>query len=511
MSVGVRGLRLGTGPRGHYVHMGRGGLYYRASLNPRQQRNREVLPSNSGPSSPTPMHVVESGDVQQMVASSSSGLLDQINDRATSLRSWPLVFGLSLIGSLWAGSQPEMAVLSGPALLLGLATSGLAWHWDKQRRTVVIMYDLSENLLHGYEAFARAMESLGTAQRIWNVESAGRTGDWKRNAGAGTLINRTLAKIGYGVPSVVKTNVSIPAIIGGRQSIYFFPDVAIVNEGSKFGAIAHSDIELLWSTSCFLETGTVPSDAQVIGYSWQYVNRDGGPDRRFNNNRQIPQVNYQEMGIRSSRDLRKILQISKNCDRSHIDTAYRHLAEQVKGLAVSAYPVEPSQPATSSGDLQSSTSDADIVLADERDWVKPLVAAVGIITILTGAWFLGTRTADDGEPSAPTVTQETGLQNVVSARPAPSFDCGVVKSAVLKLVCSTPALAMADQQLALAYGQARTALANSPPALEALKLEQRAWIKTRNNSTATIAVIQQQYSERIVQLNAIAGGKQPYS
>ena len=33
LSVGVRGLRIGTGPRGHYVHAGRGGLYYRKTLN----------------------------------------------------------------------------------------------------------------------------------------------------------------------------------------------------------------------------------------------------------------------------------------------------------------------------------------------------------------------------------------------------------------------------------------------------------------------------------------------
>ncbi len=27
LSVGVKGFRLGTGPRGNYIHMGRGGLY----------------------------------------------------------------------------------------------------------------------------------------------------------------------------------------------------------------------------------------------------------------------------------------------------------------------------------------------------------------------------------------------------------------------------------------------------------------------------------------------------
>src|SRR5690349_12356802 len=32
MSVGVTGLRVGRGPRGNYVHMGRGGVYFRQTL-----------------------------------------------------------------------------------------------------------------------------------------------------------------------------------------------------------------------------------------------------------------------------------------------------------------------------------------------------------------------------------------------------------------------------------------------------------------------------------------------
>src|SRR5258708_34831833 len=33
-SVGVKGARIGMGPRGTYVHLGRGGLYYRQTLAP---------------------------------------------------------------------------------------------------------------------------------------------------------------------------------------------------------------------------------------------------------------------------------------------------------------------------------------------------------------------------------------------------------------------------------------------------------------------------------------------
>ena len=32
VSVGAKGFRLGTGPKGNYIHAGREGLYYRKSL-----------------------------------------------------------------------------------------------------------------------------------------------------------------------------------------------------------------------------------------------------------------------------------------------------------------------------------------------------------------------------------------------------------------------------------------------------------------------------------------------
>jgi putative peptidoglycan binding protein len=38
--------------------------------------------------------------------------------------------------------------------------------------------------------------------------------------------------------------------------------------------------------------GTVPSDAQVVGNTWRYVNKNGQPDRRFSDNPSIPLAQY---------------------------------------------------------------------------------------------------------------------------------------------------------------------------------------------------------------------------
>jgi hypothetical protein len=48
VSVGVPGFRVGTGPRGNYVHMGRGGVYYRATL------GGQTKPAGARPVQPYP-------------------------------------------------------------------------------------------------------------------------------------------------------------------------------------------------------------------------------------------------------------------------------------------------------------------------------------------------------------------------------------------------------------------------------------------------------------------------
>ena len=92
VSAGIKGLRVGTGPRGNYVHMGRHGLYYRATLPSGQQRPPQLVSPSSVPDTPQPvtdhepLQEIESGDVETMRDSSSADLLDEINRKHKKIR-----------------------------------------------------------------------------------------------------------------------------------------------------------------------------------------------------------------------------------------------------------------------------------------------------------------------------------------------------------------------------------------------------------------------------------------
>ena len=96
------------------------------------------------------------------------------------------------------------------------------------------------------------------------------------------------------------------------------------------------------------------------------------------------------------------------------------------------------------------------------------------------------------QPSSPKVAL---VQPEAPTRP--SFDCSKVHSQVLELICNTPALAEADRRLDSAY---KTALKNTRGP-EALKSDERTWIRSRNNSTANVESLLQIYSDRITFLS----------
>ena len=76
-------------------------------------------------------------------------------------------------------------------------------------------------------------------------------------------------------------------------------------------SISYTDIRYTSSEITFIESEPVPLDAIGVGTTWQYVNKDGSPDRRFNNNRELPILRYGILELEGISGLRLTLHISK--------------------------------------------------------------------------------------------------------------------------------------------------------------------------------------------------------
>jgi hypothetical protein len=88
-------------------------------------------------------------------------------------------------------------------------------------------------------------------------------------------------------------------------------------------------LELTVRQSRFIENGPVPHDAQVIDRTWRYVNKSGGPDRRFKSNPQLPVCLYDEVTLRSSSGLNEVIQVSRLGAAEGFAKAVAHLGSQL--------------------------------------------------------------------------------------------------------------------------------------------------------------------------------------
>ncbi len=142
-----------------------------------------------------------------------------------------------------------------------------------------------------YENMCQSFESLLTAQKIWLQIS--RTQNIENKSSAATLVNRKEINLGVGVFNYIKTIYDVPVLPFGSLLLYLYPEFAILSQTpSKFDIIDYKNISVVYSSLRFNEPSIFPTDAEKIGSTWQYVNKNGTPDKRYSNNRQVAVVKY---------------------------------------------------------------------------------------------------------------------------------------------------------------------------------------------------------------------------
>lgn len=326
VSTGIPGLRVGTGPRGTYVHMGRGGLYYRQTLSSPTSRTPHFDQPNVAVSvehrnTHGPMNAVGSGCVTDMVDTNSTSLLSEIDQKRKCIVWWPSVLITSLILGILLVAAKVTMWLTSPCILLLLIGIVVVYEYDQLKKTVVLMYELDGPTLESYQKLFTAVNELARCGCVWHVTAQGQVYDPKYHAGAGQLINGRRLSVSYRNPPYVTTNLSVPYLPFNQHSMYLLPDRILVYALNGVGAVDYDSLKLFASPTRFIEEGTVPHDAKVIDHTWRYVNKSGGPDRRFNNNRQIPICQYEELQITSPTGVSELLQLSRLGVSEHLESA----------------------------------------------------------------------------------------------------------------------------------------------------------------------------------------------
>lgn len=242
---------------------------------------------------------------------------------------------------------------------------------NKEQRTTELIYDLSGPAKAQHEELEGALGQLGRSSAIWRLDSQSVVTDWKRNAGAAYNVQRERVAMRRTAPARVETNLEPMCLDLGKLKLFFLPDQILYWQRGTFASIEYGDLKVTSTSTRFIEESVQTSDSQQVGSTWRYVRKDGGPDRRFNNNRQLPIMLYGVVHATSLGGLNLVFHIS----RSDAATAFHSmfLAFQTNRVRADLPPKATDVPkgSANSGMPSGSTYPAHIVEAMSVLGVKP--------------------------------------------------------------------------------------------------------------------------------------------
>jgi hypothetical protein len=308
-SFGVRGLRVSTGPRGTYLNAGRGGFRFWKRLD---SKNTQTAPDST----------------ENSVLVGYLGLFGIVIASLIFItKGGPAMNTLfSKVGSVISTFLPIVIPISIPFIGFGIAALILAYVNRRKtpppsesefvvsppqpptpsttQKPVIEPRVILEYGGDNYHDLFRNFEKLGQIARssaqMWIIKDMTQNLNWK--AASQTKFDRSKATFQvfdhrFTERSDFKTNAPILYVFACQRVDFFVfaPAVIVRYPRLRKGEPTTwklSELTLEYEITPFPEDGSPPSDAQEVGETWLFSNKDGSRDLRYTNNRIIPILKY---------------------------------------------------------------------------------------------------------------------------------------------------------------------------------------------------------------------------
>jgi hypothetical protein len=235
-----------------------------------------IVPATPAAFSEPPLVPIQSAPSDRINALSTSELAPILNSAHRRSRLSPLILFACLLLFIPAFASKNQLLLGLIALLTTVFVP-LSLLLDRYRRSVRIEYKLEGLANTVAAALAESFGELRNCNSIWSVGAQGQTTDWKRHAGATGLIKRHRIYPQSRRPACIRGRAAFPSITFGAVEIYFLPDAALIVTPGSIAALRYQDFTAAVHITRFVEEEAVPRDTNVVGETWRYVNKKGGP------------------------------------------------------------------------------------------------------------------------------------------------------------------------------------------------------------------------------------------
>jgi hypothetical protein len=176
-----------------------------------------------------------------------------------------------------------------------------------------IDFNMDQSILNDYTILKNSFGPLAKSQMIWDITTSKSVDRVKERSAASTSVTRTLVNFSIGSLDYINTKYDAFKFHNSNGGdLYIYPGFIVMpsKQSDDFALIDFRDLSFVHHGQKFIETESVPSDAKIVGHTWQYVNKNGLPDKRYSYNPQIPIALYYEIVLKSSKGLYESFQFS---------------------------------------------------------------------------------------------------------------------------------------------------------------------------------------------------------
>ena len=232
---------------------------------------------------------ISNGDVKNVVSEGLEEMLASAN-QAYKYNKWSTI---GIIASLvFSTTYPIFLIATCACLALKI--------YVHKEGKIDLDYTIDDDQREIINERMRPLKKIAQSRKMWSVIQSSRVIDSKYTSGANTTVKRIPCKSTTKLPFPFTSNEEALCFKYNNETLIFLPDKFFIIKGGKIGALNHSDLSSTVSTTRFVESQIVPSDAKVVDKTWKYVNKSGGPDKRFKDNHQLPVCLYGELILRSA-------------------------------------------------------------------------------------------------------------------------------------------------------------------------------------------------------------------
>ncbi len=183
--------------------------------------------------------------------------------------------------------------------------------------TVATHIEISKEQAEPYFKMRDAFAALCDCAAIWDIKSRQATDRFRERTAAATRMERERVSFLVEGSDLIQWEQKVPHMRNAKGGdMFLYPGFILYRAArSAFSVLDYHDVMGNLDLCRFQEEEGVPADSKVVAQAWAKANKDGGPDRRFANNHQIPVVAYAHLKLKSESGLWEEFQFS-NVERA---------------------------------------------------------------------------------------------------------------------------------------------------------------------------------------------------